>query len=264
MSNYQFVDCVGVHSIANIIRQSGLVKMSIQKYGMPRGTMPIFEDLQSKTNDRIVKCFTDWANTIQQGNPYNDTVYELTLFNDVDLDPEQDESEAKKGYGKKNKMRFAFQLFRAGSNQHENKVTGAGSGAGSGVEIGQLEILIAKLIDEKINKRFAEIEERIEDIEADIDEIGEIGEQDNGKNEQMLDRLLGILDKSTATKKTPANATINGIERDKKEVLENINKAVKILYKHDPELDLHLLKLADLAENNKPVFNTVISKLDLL
>ena len=51
---------------------------------------------------------------------------------------------------------------------------------------------------------------------------------------------------------------INGLTDDKK---ANIQKALKVLFKHDPELDTDLLKLSDLAENNNGTFKMLLNTL---
>ena len=43
--------------------------------------------------------------------------------------------------------------------------------------------------------------------------------------------------------------------------IENINKAIKTLYKYDKELDKDLLKLAEIAETKNETFKMLISTL---
>lgn len=252
--NYQFVDSVGIHATASIIKQSGLQKLSIQKYGAAKGSLPVFEDVSSKTNDRVVKSFTDWAGTILQGNPYNDTVYEAVLFNEVDNDDEETEgAPVKRGYAKRNKMKFAFQLFRAGQGESKQEVTGQPMSNEATIQA-----LYQKLKDDEVLKRLEALEKRLDEYEEEEEEEAQAG----GVSEQSMatiEKFIGLL--SQKNTKQQVNGTD---ERDTKEVTANINKAVKILWQYDKQLDKHLLKLANMAENNNALFNQVISQLDLM
>lgn len=55
-------------------------------------------------------------------------------------------------------------------------------------------------------------------------------------------------------------AVLNGTEEQGTRT-ENINKAIKLLYKHDKQLDTDLLKLAEIAETKTETFNMLISTL---
>jgi hypothetical protein len=252
--SYQFVDSVGIHATASIIKQSGLQKLSIQKYGAAKHSLPVYEDVNSKTNDRIVKSFTDWASTILQGNPFNDTVYEALLFNEVEnFDEEETEgAPVKRGYSKRNKMKFCFQLFRAGQGDTKSEVSGQNMSSEATIQA-----LYQKLKDDEVLKRLEALEKRLDEYEETEEEeqTGAISDQ----NIATIEKFIGLLSQKNT------NTQVNGIEeRDKNEVTANINKAVKILWQYDKNLDRHLLKLANMAENNNALFNQVISQLDLM
>lgn len=55
-------------------------------------------------------------------------------------------------------------------------------------------------------------------------------------------------------------AIINGIDANQTKK-DNLNKAIKILYKYDNQLDIDLLKLSELAETKTETFNMLINSL---
>ena len=190
--SYQVVDAVGVASIAAIIKQSGLQKISIVKYGSAKGVLPVFEDNDSKTNDRIVKGFTDWANNILLGNQYNDTVYEVVLYNEPpEEEPDEDTGEKKtikRGYYRANKMKFNFQLFRSGQpNQQQNERV-------SGHADPYTPEKLSELVNNEILKN--ELLRRLTAVENDVNElfdmIADIQENDvSGTEENKTNQYLG-------------------------------------------------------------------------
>ena len=62
--------------------------------------------------------------------------------------------------------------------------------------------------------------------------------------------------------KQQQNPSLNGIEPvDINIQKENINKAIKILYKNNKQLDTDLLKLAELSETKKDTFDMLLQTL---
>ena len=63
-------------------------------------------------------------------------------------------------------------------------------------------------------------------------------------------------------KKSP-DPSLNGLDEpitiDQKKL--NLNKAIKILFKNDPDLDTDLLKLAEISETKKDTFKMLITTL---
>jgi len=262
--SYQVVDAVGITSIAAIIRQSGLQKISIIKYGSAKGTLPVFEDDDSKTNDKIVKGFQDWANNILLGNQYNDTVYELLLYNEpMALDDDDDENaepkNRKRGHSKANKMKFNFQLFRPGPNDRnepQKNVTPQSNLTPENLS----DLINSEIMKNTLLQRLAQIESSIDELYELYEGIEEGKNEVNGTTKQMdyLDKLLNLL-----SPQADKNAVmLNGTPNDPKTAKDNINKAIQILYKHDKSIDLHLLKLANLAETNKPLFAQIVDTLE--
>jgi hypothetical protein len=104
---------------------------------------------------------------------------------------------------------------------------------------------------------------KIESLEARLDEQDE-NEEDMG-GESAQDKLMNglgalLISKLGGSAPAPANDVLNGAP-DHATRLANINKAIKILLKHDADLDSDLLKLSALAENNNSQFNFLLTAL---
>jgi hypothetical protein len=95
------------------------------------------------------------------------------------------------------------------------------------------------------------LQDTIDDLEDELDEIGQNPQQDSLKS--ILDLVNG---KKQPTKE---NASISGFDSNKK---ESITNSIKILLRHDEQLDLHLKKLSDCAENNNTKFKMILNLLD--
>jgi hypothetical protein len=62
--------------------------------------------------------------------------------------------------------------------------------------------------------------------------------------------------------KNQVNPSLNGVETPELSTQkDNINKAIKILYKNNKNLDTDLLKLAELSETKPDTFNMLLSTL---
>ena len=95
--------------------------------------------------------------------------------------------------------------------------------------------------------KFAELEEEEEDEKTEI----------GGIDQNQIAQLFGLIN-MFKTKNQPA--TINGIDENQIKK-DNLNKAIKILYKYDNQLDTDLLKLSEIAETKPETFNMLISSL---
>jgi hypothetical protein len=284
--SYELVDAIGVQSIAAMIKLSNLQKISISKYASGKTAIPVYEDNDSKTNDRIVKAFTDWATNILHGNPYNDTVYEVLLYNEP-LQEEPDEADekekekvkVKRGYSRANKMRFCIQLYRPGTAPGVEKViekVEACKQINEGLKPEQIsDIVKTMLMENEVMRRLTLVEielrgvhERIDEVIDEIEELSEDLEEINGAgvngthvdNERhYFDKMIDLLNvKAAGDTKLAGTET----ENEPSVVKANINKAIAILYKHDKKIDQHLLKLANLAETKPELFTQVIAQLE--
>ena len=248
----QEVDLVGTSSVANLIEQSGLTKFTISRVGMNKNTTPIFEFVGSKnTNRQARESFVNWSNTILYGGS-NNNVYELYLFNDFDTNEEGKEIK----HAKNSKLKMTFVLSNTPKdlgvlNGHER--------TNEPTSIAELvKMAVSQYASERDNKDLAK---EISKLREELDEMrNEEDEEDEEPNKQTeLLKSLGtiLLTKLGGSNKPNEPVVINGI--DEKE--ENVNRAIKILWKHDNKLDSDLLKLGALAENNPSQFNFLINAL---
>jgi hypothetical protein len=248
----QEVDLIGTSSVANLIEQSGLTKFTISRVGQHKNSVPVYEFVGSKNTNRQAKdSFVAWSNTILYGGQ-NNNVYELYLFNDFDTNSEGVELK----HAKNSKLRMTFVL---NNNPKEIGVlNGIGEARTNEVQsIADLvKLAVQQYASERDNKDLAkEISKLREELQELKDDDDDDDEDDKQKN--MLMQLGGVLLSKFGNKGQAEPVVINGV--DEKE--ENVNRAIKILWKHDKNLDSDLLKLGALAENNTQQFNFLINAL---
>jgi hypothetical protein len=149
-------------------------------------------------------------------------------------------------------------------NAPEQRAAGMGGGNNN--------LLLVEM--QKINRQLAQIngvggEDEDEDEDDKEPTIEEIAMGFLNEPEKLLrivnvgKQLLGI---------SPAPATVGNINRlqqshepgNDPDLLTRLGNAINILEQHDPKLVEHLEKLAKLAQQDKTLFNAVISKLDLI
>ena len=238
------VDIIGADNVAEFIKTTGLTKFSVDRIGSSRGNLPVFEVLNSNTNDKAVSEFKRWAQIINNSN-----AYKLTLFDKVEnvLD-ENGEERTLKSKSKNNKSEIYFKL--KAEDQHQvNGVTSANN---------YEDIKKQVLADIQNEQRIKALEDKIKQLEEEADE--EEAEDLSGLNGLNLPNILNAINAIKSMSSQPSNPTINGVN-DQNNKLANINKAIKILHKHDANIDTDLLKLAEIAEDNPAMFNTLLNTL---
>lgn len=238
-------DLCGADNVVSYIKQSKLTKFRINRPNSHRNAIAVFEHNESKsTNEKAIDSFLTWANYTDNSN-----AYELELSNNLEECQENDiDTSTKKG--KTIKITFVINsdhgLSQANTQQN-----------------GQLPN-IAELIDHALLKYQTKQNDNIllnrldamdQKINAALEDEEEEGEELSGLNNPNLIAMIGTLAKMFAPKQA---AAINGPNDSK---IANINKAIRILSKHDPDIDIDLLKLSDLAENNNATFNLLLSSL---
>jgi len=272
------IDVIGINPVANLIRQSGLTKFIIYREGAGKGSTPVFENIFCDSNPKTVTSFTDWASNLLNSNPVNTTVYDIFLFDERALIDEE-ESEAEEGEDikrplrskkKANKIRFRFQL--ASNNMMQGMNGQQNSNYVTKEDMGKIvtEALIAAegvRANNEILNRLKALEEDDEDDEDDQD----FDSSDSlGRIEKIFDRVEGLITKKKIKDKSEENEleladSVSGVEDIKKktgrDVKKNINLAITKLYKYDKDLDLDLLKFAELAEKDTEQFKTFIKAL---
>jgi hypothetical protein len=122
----------------------------------------------------------------------------------------------------------------------------------SGIEqrLGKIEELLIRQAEE-------EEEEEEEEPRSSLGIIGEIV-NDPGLAPivvPLISKLLGIGNISMPQQMQPV-ARIAGIDEDE------LTEAIRILKEHDPNISAHLMKLAQIAQNDKDTFNFLLKTLD--
>jgi|LakMenE18May11ns_1017448.scaffolds.fasta_scaffold9932192_2 hypothetical protein len=242
------VDIIGIDNVAEFIKNTGLSKFSIDRPGSSRGTLPVFELLTNNSNDKAIEEFKKWAKVVNGNNEYK-----LTLFDKLDIvTDETGEEKAVKSKSKSNKAEIYFKL----SDDHKNNNL-----SGNNLDIEN--IRLQALNEFRTEQKIKDLEEKIKRLEEEEEEEEESGEELAGLGGLNIHNIVSALNalnmiKNNGTTQTNQTPTINGLNDDK---IVNINKAIKILAKHDPDIDTDLLKLADMAENNAGTFQMLLKTL---
>lgn len=237
-------DFVGLNKITDVLKSSGFTKCSIYRYPNSTGALPVFQKLVTKTNHELVSSFVEWGKNID-----NNVIYEITLFNNVDTVIDETGAEkVVKTKSKEEKAKFCIQFKKenntvSGSNTDINSIVGLVTDRMIKVQEENLLMNEIKAIKDKL----AEFDQ--EEEEEEETGLGAL----NPNNINMIMSALQMINGNTQNK-----TVINGITDEKK---SNIQKALKVLYKHDPDLDTDLLKLSDLAENNNSTFKMLLNTL---
>jgi hypothetical protein len=256
------VDIIGIDDVLRYIEATKLSKFTVQR-SSGAGYIPCFECIDSETNANAVNEFRKWAEIVK-----NNMAYKLNCFDiaEVIIDANGNEK-LKKSNKRSGKMECTFVLNQG----HQN------SFAGNKNE--QVEHQHFDMADfrKQVIKEIAEQTEKNE-ILAELKsmklEIAELRQLDNLEEEEEVSKIAGIpTDQITQImglvnmfRPNQQPPVINGVEEvadftDLDIKKANINKAIKILYKYDPNLDTDLLKLSNLAETKTETFNMLITTL---
>jgi hypothetical protein len=250
------VDLIGAEAVCKMLEQTQLKRFIIYRQGAAKGSTPVYDCSHTITNGSAIKCFKDWAINITQFNPNNYLCYELLAFNDYE-EGEASPNELNSQVGKKRgKMRVTFALNAPMQQNFAYNMPAQQNNAP------------AINIEEEIRKGIeaALIRKELEELRRFKKEIEEEEEEEEEENDagNIVDKVAGILNTFKEHAAEQNAAQINGntvINEDLTIKTQNINKAIKILWKHNKNLDKDLLKLADLAENDNLVFKMVLNKL---
>ena len=191
--------------------------------------------------------------------------YKILCYNDVETVLNANGTEkAKKSKGKEGKSTMIFSLSKNNNNNFA-KETNNETHNTNAVDLVSFRKEIIKEIAEQNEKN--EILAEIREMKARFAELDEEEEEEQpsgiaGIKADQLSQIMGLLN---LFKQTPA-PSLNGIDEnptiDSQSVQRsNINKALKILLKNNPELDTDLLKLAELSEKNPDTFKMLINTL---
>ena len=253
-------DYLGHENVSRAIELSKLTKFTISRAGNNGLFTPIFECLDSDSNANAVEQFNEVAKILNTNIPYKITLFD---FAEIDTDENGTQKIKKRGGGRDHKKNtFTFILnntalnYQANQQQIQNNL---------GVDLANLRADIIKEISKQqeenaILKEISELKKKF----AELDEEEEEEEEEksvNGLTPDMAQQFAQIMGIINMFKKPNTPPTINGTEETGNNFKENINKALKVLYKHDKNLDTDLLKLSEIAENKPDTFNMLINTL---
>lgn len=252
------VDIIGIDDVVKYIEATKLSKFTVMRQN-GAGYIPCFECLDSESNLNAINEFRKWAEIIRNNIPYKISCFDIA---EIVLDANGNEK-IKKSKNRSGKMECTFVLNHngIGYNINKNEIENVP------VDENELRRKIIKEISEQQEKneilneikalrlKFAELEEEEEEEKQSTNIAGIPAEQ--------ITQIMGLINMFKGGQQQPI---INGVDDvDNTNELEikkqNINKAIKILYKYDKNLDTDLLKLSNLAETKTETFNMLITTL---
>jgi hypothetical protein len=241
-------DYTGAEAVKMLIEHTGLSKFVISRVAAHKNSLPVFEHIEKGGVDKAVTAFIKFAQIAD-----NNIAYEMRLFNSL----EDSEAVGEEVRNKKQGKVLAFTFCLNKEQQYTQQTT-----TPVNQNINVSEAIENALLKYQKQQTESELLRRIEaldaKINATIEEDNEEEEEElNGLNNPQILNLISLLGNVFNPK--PQTTVINGIDDDNK--IKNINQAIKILHKYDSEIDTDLLKLANIAENNNLMFNTLLKTL---
>lgn len=253
------LDIIGTENVLKYIETSKLSKFTIDA-NKSGHYICVFECINSNNNETALQEFAKWADFI---NPNQS--YKITLFDSVEVI--QDDNgllKTKKTKLKSNKMAATFILNESYSN---NNRSNSPQIANSYNEEDLFKKITSKITEDQTNNailtEIRALSERLNKIE--LEEAAEEEEEESnlgGINSNQVEQIMGLINMfKNQTQKPALNGDID-LDQDPQILFkQNINKAIKILYKNDPLLDQDLLKLAQLSETKKETFKMLLQTL---
>lgn len=250
------VDIIGIDDVLKYIEATKLSKFTVQRQN-GAGYIPCFECLDSETNANAVNEFSKWASIIKNNMPYKLSVFDVA---EVVLDANGNEK-IKKSAKRSGKMECTFIL-----NQQYNNIGVNKNEPETHFDQNDFRKQVIKEIAEQNEKneilneikalrlKFAELEE--EDDDEPIEE-GSIA----GISGSQISQIMGLVNLFKQQQNPSLNGTVEPNIIDVNIQKDNINKAIKILYKNDKQLDTDLLKLAELSETKNETFTMLLQTL---
>ena len=250
-------DYIGIENVAKAIELSKLTKFTISRANANGHYTPIFDCLDSDSNTTAVDQFNEIAKILNPSIPYKITLFD---FAEV-LEDENGNKKINKGRNNTKKNFFTFILSSSAQIQTNSQQPNNFSGFDMASMRAELIKDISKQQEENIIlKEITELKKRF----AELDEEEEEEEEENnnglgGIDKAQLAQIVGLINMFKPNNQPP---TINGADENSQTTFKNnINKAIKTLYKHNKNLDTDLLKLSEIAENKPDTFNMLISTL---
>ena len=228
------VDIIGANKLAEFIKNSGFTKFVIERIAPSKAV--IYEFTHGNNNTEAVNEFEKFANLFN-----NSIAYKIILFDEIGKN--------------KPKKEVSFVI----TNGTQNHLSGAQTFNKADIYREVYADIQRKQNEERILQRLDELDAKLNQTEEEEEE-----EESNAQpgaipglgNIQNILTLVELF-KGLSGKHTQA-PVINGINEEK---IQNINKAIDILSKHNDNIDQDLLKLANIAENNPEMFKMLLSTL---
>jgi hypothetical protein len=243
------VNYKGVDSVCSYIEQTSRNYFAIYQAG--KLNQPVFKCITGGSNAKAVKAFRDWANVIIGGDPDHSLSYEIRMYDKVDGD-EGEEGDVKIRAGRQG-LSATFCLNSKNIETNLSVVSGAPVGFISP------DLMDAKLENQRLTfellrqqDKFAALEARLDDLEND-DEGDSVG----GIEDSPLLKMFMPLIQAHLAKPQAGRAVVNGIGET-----DRLSDAICRLKKHDPRLEDHICKLAQIAETNQGTFAFLLNTLD--
>lgn len=245
------VDLIGIDKVINHIKLTGLTKFSINRVGSTSGSAPVFELINCNSNEKACSIFSNWAENMNAGIPYK-----LTLFDKIETSVDEFGNEKKtKSKSKTENSTIYFKLHTSSTPYEQHNTHGInGSVDRDAVRREVLKELEEKSLKDQIKALSEKVDQVLNGEEEEEEESSLTGMQ-SMTNLVTLLQGLGLMNNNKPT-------AINGVENSPNDAIKNnINKAIKVLYKNDPKLDQDLLKLADLSEKQPATFSMLLNTL---
>ena len=252
-------DITGLENVCKYIQATKFSKFSITKViaGNNGNNISVFDLIDSTSNEYAVETFRSWAEFMNNNLPYK-----IVCFDEVEISEDANGvQKLKKIKAKIGKSSVTFCLNQnthntfASSNSKDNDNNSAfdlvefrKSIINEIVEAREKNEILMEI--KNLHSKFAELEEEEEEEEDKPTGVA-------GIDASQIAQIMGLIQMFKGNQAPPV---LNGVE-DTNDFKTNINTAIKILYKHDKELDKDLLKLSELAETKPDTFKMLISTL---
>jgi hypothetical protein len=256
----QNIDIVGIENVQKYIKASKLSKFTISRANTNGSYLSVFECLNSNNNETAVNEFTRWAEIINNSMPYKIVLFD---FAEVTTD-DYGNDKIKKAKGKSGKMESIFIINQTHSyvnNQQPTKELNMGFDL-QAMRNDIINEISKKQEENAILTEIRNLSQRLNNLESEEEEEEEEKPNIAGVNMEQIGQIMGLLNMFKPTNTPPViNGTETQSDEQKTVFKDNLNKAIKVLYKHDKQLDVDLLKLSEIAENKPDTFNMLISTL---
>lgn len=247
------VDFIGADSIAQLFDLHKLNNWRILRKNEQGNTIPIAEDIKSRSPAQAKNSFLEWSRIILAGNPKNNKIYDIELFNFSEVEEEEGSINRKRTQ----KVRFNFQLVA--SNEFGQAQPYMYNNA---VDIN------TALENERLKLKLEMLTEKIAQLEAEhYHDEEEEEEEENETDNNFLNAFLGAI--FSKYNNQDKSAYMGSIEKEKveqneqkEEYQKRLTAALKILRKNDKKFLVHIEKLADISEKKPQMFNMLIGSLD--